>query len=371
MLIENPEIVIEDGCIASIASRENAQGTLNFPEATLGPGYFDVHIHGSAGHDVMEATPEALGTIGAFLATKGTANYLATTVTASLDATLKALDGLANLIEAPEKIAANGHPFARPIGIHLEGPFLSQAKCGVQPKEYILKPDIATFERMWEAARGHVHLMTVAPEEPGALELIRHAKAKGVRTSLGHTNGLAEDAQRAIAAGAASATHTFNAMRPFEHREPGVLGEVLTNDALYAELICDGVHCAPAAVRLWFRAKGAGRAILVTDAMSAAGMPDGAYTLGGFPVEVKGGTAMARGVLAGSTLTLGRALENFVNFTGAKLEDAFRLLTTNPAAMTGLSGKAGSVEVGGAADLVAVDVAGRLVASVVGGIQAA
>jgi len=366
-MIENPEIRIEDGRFASIISREDAQGTLNFPHATLGPAYFDVHFHGSAGHDVMEATPEALGTIGAFLATKGTASYLATTVTASLDTTLRALDGLATLIEAPDTITAGGRAVAKPIGIHLEGPFISLAKCGVQPKEYILKPDIATFDRMWEASRGHMRLMTVAPEEPGAVELIRHAAAKGVRTSLGHTDGLAADAQAAIAAGAASATHTYNAMRPFEHREPGVLGEVLTNDALYAELICDGIHCAPAAVRLWFKAKGPERAILVTDAMSAAGMPDGEYSLGGFAVEVVGGKAMARGVLAGSTLTLARALENLVRFTGAPLEQALRLLTTNPAAMTGLSAKTGSVELGAPANLVALDEAGRLVGSVVGG----
>ena len=364
--IENPEILIEDGRIASIVSREASdEETIAFPQATLGPSYFDVHFHGSAGFDVMEASPEALAAIGVFLAGQGTANYLATTVTASLDATLKALDGLAGLIEAPEKIADSA--VARPIGIHLEGPFLSTAKCGVQPKEHILKPDVAIFDRMWEAARGHVHLMTLAPEEPGAEELIRHATAKGVRVSLGHTNGLAEDARRAIAAGARSATHTFNAMRPFDHREPGVLGEVLTNDALYAELICDGIHIAPAAVDLWWRAKGPERALLVTDAMSAAGMPDGEYSLGGFAVEVVGGKAMARGVLAGSTLTLARALENFLRFTGAKLEEGLGLLTRNPAAMVGLESKAGHIEVGGEANLVAVDATGKLLGSVVRG----
>jgi len=368
--IENPEIWVEDGTIASIESRESTVSTLNFPDATLAPSYFDVHFHGAAGHDVMEATPEALGAIGRFLATQGTANYLATTVTASLDATLRALDGLAELIEMPEKIGSGGKAAAKPIGIHLEGPFLSLAKCGVQPKEHILKPDIAVFERMWEAARGHVRLMTVAPEEESAEALIAYARAKGVRVSLGHTNGLAADAQRAIEAGATSATHTFNAMRPFDHREPGVLGEVLTNDAVYAELICDGIHVAPAAVRLWFRAKGTEHAILITDAMSAAGMPDGEYKLGGFPVQVSGGKATARGVLAGSTLTQARALENFLRFTGAPLEDGLKLLTRNPAAMTGLGGVVGEVEVGRPANLVAVDAAGRLVGSVVGGEQA-
>lgn len=367
--IENPEIRIEAGRITGIESRAKASSEDSFPEATLGPGYLDVHFHGAAGHDVMEATPEALRTIGEFLATQGTAQYLATTVTASLEATLKALDGLAGLIERPEKLAG-GKAQARPVGIHLEGPFLSQAKCGVQPKEHILKPDVAVFERMLEAGRGTIRLMTVAPEEPGAEELIRFAISKGVQISLGHTNGLAEDARRCIAAGARNATHTFNAMRPFEHREPGVLGEMLTNDSVFAELICDGVHVASAAVKLWWRAKGPDRAILITDAMSAAGMPDGNYTLGGFPVEVAGGKAMARGVLAGSTLTQARALENFLKFTGARLEDGLRLLTRNPAELVGLEAQVGSVAAGAVADLVAVNPAGHLVGSVVAGVSA-
>jgi len=156
-------------------------------------------------------------------------------------------------------------------------------------------------------------------------------------------------------------------MRPLDHREPGILGIVLSNDSLYAELICDGVHTAPELVKLWYRAKGPTRAILVTDAMSAAGMPDGEYQLGGFAVQVAHGRAMARGVLAGSVLTLERALMNFIAYTGAPLEEALRLLTTNPATMTGLGGLAGSLAVGQPANLVAVDAAGKLVASIQNG----
>ena len=372
-LIENPEIRLEDGRIAAIASRAEGSpaaacaGLLDLPEATLAPAFFDVHFHGSAGHDVMEATPEALQTIGGFLATRGVAQYLATTVTASMDATLKALEGLARLIEKPELLAGAQRPVSRPIGIHLEGPFISKAKCGVQPVEHILEPDAAVFDRFYEASGGHIHLMTMAPELPGAAELAAYATGKGVRVSMGHTAATSAEAKAAIDAGAASATHTFNAMRPFDHREPGVIGQVLTNDKVYAELICDGIHVAPEAVRLWLRAKGSERAILVTDAMSAAGMPDGEYTLGGFPVQVTGGKAMARGVLAGSTLTLDRALANVIRFTGAPLEEALRLLTANPAAMTGLTAQAGSLAVGGRAHLVAVDGQGKLLASIVGG----
>jgi len=336
---------------------------LDFPGAVLAPAFFDVHVHGAAGHDLMEATPEALAAISAFWATRGTGSFLATTVTAPLDATLRAVEGLAKLLaQQPIK----GH--ARPIGIHLEGPFLSHAKRGVQPAEHLLAPDIATFDRLFEAADGHVRLMTLAPELPGAVELAAHATARGVRVSLGHSNATSAETRAAIAAGAVSATHTFNAMRALDHREPGILGTVLTTDALYAELICDGIHTEPEIVRLWWRAKGPERGILVTDAMSAAGMPDGEYQLGGFAVQVTNGRAMARGVLAGSVLTLDRALANFVAFTGATVEQGLRLLTANPAAMTGLTEQTGRLTAGFSADLVAVDSAGRLVGSVVGGL---
>jgi N-acetylglucosamine-6-phosphate deacetylase len=237
----------------------------------------------------------------------------------------------------------------------------------VQPAEHLLAPDIATFDRMFDAAEGNVRLMTLAPELPGATELTAHATSRGVRVSVGHSNATAAETRPAIAAGAISATHTFNAMRPLDHREPGILGTVLTNDALFSELICDGIHTEPEIVRLWWRAKGAERAILVTDAMSAAGMPDGEYQLGGFAVQVANGRATARGVLAGSVLTLDRALTNFIEFTGATVEHGLRLLSTNPAAMTGLGSRAGSLAEGRPANLVAVDAAGKMIASIQGG----
>src|ERR1035437_6482602 len=357
-LIDRPMVVIEDGRIASIASRaaKDAPGNarvLDFPGATLGPAFFDVHIHGAKGHDVMEASAEALAAMGSFLAQHGTGSFLATTVTAPLDATLRSLSGLAKLLAQPP-VAGQ----ARPIGIHLEGPFLSHTRSGVQPPEHLLAPDIATFDRLFEAAEGHVRLMTLAPELPGAVELTAHATARGVKVSLGHSDATAAETRAAIKAGAISATHTFNAMRPLDHREPGILGTVLT---------CDGIHTAPEMVKLWWRAKGPERAILVTDAMSATGMPDGTYQLGDFAVQVANGRAMARGVLAGSVLTLDRALTNFMAFTGAPLEQALRLLTVNPAAMTGLGDQAGSVAVGMPASLVAVEGAGKLFGSVVNG----
>ena len=367
VLHDHPLIIVDGGQISSIASTSSAEmpkdaRVLDFPGATLAPSFFDVHIHGAAGHDVMEATPQALDPVGRFLASRGTGSFLVTTVTAPLDATLRALTGLARLLSNPPKAG-----LARPIGVHLEGPFLSHDKCGVQPVEHMLEPSIGVFDRLFDAGEGHVRLMTIAPELPGAAGLIEHATKRGVRVSVGHSNATAAETNAAIAAGAVSATHTFNAMRPLDHREPGILGTVLTNDKLYAELICDGIHTAPEMVRLWWRAKGPERAILVTDAMSAAGMPDGEYTLGGFPVQVANGRAMARGMLAGSVLTLDRALTNFVEFTGTTVENGLRCLTTNPAVMTGMGEYAGALTVGQAANLVAVDPVGRLLGSIVGG----
>jgi N-acetylglucosamine-6-phosphate deacetylase len=367
-LLDQPVVAIEGGVIAFIASRAageqpTAARILDYPGATLAPAFLDVHIHGAAGHDVMEATPEAIRAMGRFLASRGTSSFLATTVAAPLDATLRALSGLAKLAAEGEAEAG-----ARLLGIHLEGPFISHAKRGVHPTEYLVAPDLGLFDWFYEAAEGRICLMTIAPELPGACELTAHASRRGVRVSLGHSNASTAQTRAAIAAGAVSATHTFNAMRPLDHREPGIVGVVMTTDSLFAELIADGIHTAPELVKLWWRAKGTERAILVTDAMSATGMPDGEYQLGGseggFAVRVANGRATVGGVLAGSVLTLDRALANFISFTGAPLEQALRLVTVNPAAMTGLAECAGSLAVGQPANFVAIDKMGRLVASI-------
>jgi N-acetylglucosamine-6-phosphate deacetylase len=365
--IEDPFVTIEDGRIALIGTRGVSElpvgaRVVDFPGATLGPALVDVHTHGGAGHDVMEATPEALGAICGFMGKHGTGGFLATTVTAPLDATLRSLEGLSKWMEkAPDAGQA------RMMGIHLEGPFLSHAKRGAHPPEYLLRPDIATFDRLFEAAEGRVRLMTLAPELQSAAELAAHATGRGVRVSVGHSNATAKETLAVIGAGATSATHTFNAMRALDHREPGILGTVLTTQDLYAEMICDGIHTAPEMARLWWRAKGPERAILITDAMSAAGMPDGEYQLGGMAVQVSEGRALLPGnVLAGSVLTLDRAVENFIRFTGAGVEEALGLATANPAAMAGLLG-VGELAEGGAANLIAVDAEGRLAGSVIGG----
>ena len=325
-----PAIVIDDeGLIADISSDPGLR-----TEAILTATFVDVHLHGAAGYDVMDADPAGFHAIGRFLARRGTSHYLPTTVTASIEATEKALDRIADRIEQPTP-----GDEASPIGIHLEGPFLSHARRGVHAADLLQPPSVELFERLMQAARGHVRLLTLAPELPGALELIRHAIAKGVRVSLGHTDATYAEAQAALAAGAVSATHTCNGMRPLDHREPGVLGAIFDTPSLYAEMICDGVHVAPALVRMWSKLK-RDHAILVTDAMAATGMPDGPSTLAGLPVVVRDGKATLRdapATLAGSVLTLDRAVQNLVAFTGCALAEAVRAASSQPAAMLGLT----------------------------------
>ena len=348
--IADPFVVVEDGAVVEIgqsraASLPNGE-VLHFPDATMMPALFDIHIHGSAGHDVMEGTPQALGTIGGFLGRHGVGAYLATTVTADIDVTLRSLARLALEMRRPQL-------GAQPVGIHLEGPFLSPHKRGAHPERLLQKPSVQLLDRMWQAAEGQVRLLAIAPELPGADAVISRAVELGIRVSLGHSNATLAEARRGVQLGAASATHTFNAMRSFNHREPGLVGEALTNDGLFAELICDGLHVDPVAVRIFWRMKGRDRGILITDAMSAAGMPDGPYKLGELDVRVEGGRCLIEeNTLAGSTLTLDAGLRNFASFTGASLSEVIPLATRNPARLLALEDRFGEIAVGRSADFV-------------------
>jgi N-acetylglucosamine-6-phosphate deacetylase len=352
-VVEYPLLSVEDGRLCRIESlsandSERVQATHRFPEATLVPAYIDIHIHGCAGHDVMEATPEALGTIGSYLATRGVGAYFPTTVTSPKDQTMRSLARLARLIEREREPGVFG---ATPLGIHLEGPFLSHRKRGVHTEALLEAPSIALFDRFWEAAEGNICIMTIAPELPGAIELIAHATALGVRCSMGHSDANVYEASAGYGAGARSATHTFNAMRAMDHRDPGIAAYVLDKSSLFAEIICDGVHVDPMMVRLFFKAKGDDRIILVTDGMSATGMPDGTYRLGDLEVEVRNGRCTSDGALAGSVLTLDRGVRNFMEFTGASLNTAVAAASRNPSQLMGIDDQWGSLYLGGPANI--------------------
>ena len=345
-VVDRPVITLDGERITAIASHQTVEETSithDFSDCILTSGFLDIHIHGAAGHDVMEATSSALHSVSSYLARAGVTQYLATTVTASLDKTLRALEGIAHFVESQPSGDA-----ARAVGIHIEGPFLSHAKRGMHPSEFLLAPSPDLLERFWEVSRGNIRMMTIAPEIPGALETIARAKELGIRSSMGHSNATQRETIAGIDAGASSATHTFNAMRPLDHREPGILGTVLDRDDLFADLICDGIHVSAEAVRLWFKAKGPHKAILITDCLEGAGMPEGTYKLGETVVHVKGSTCTTvDGTLAGSVMMLDQAVANLQQFTGADLPTAVRMASVNPARMLGLSDL---LEVGALAD---------------------
>ncbi|MCU1340638.1 MAG: N-acetylglucosamine-6-phosphate deacetylase [Candidatus Acidoferrum typicum] len=321
---------------------------------TIVPGFVDVHIHGAGGHDVMEGTPEALEIIAATVAKHGTTSLVATTVTASEMETCRSIADIANFILNEGLSPARGL-FAEILGLHFEGPFISQARRGVHPPEWIVAPSRSMLMRFLAEARGTGLILTLAPELPGALELIALAREAGLVVSLGHTDANLKQAQAAIAAGARHAAHVFNAMRPFSHRETGVLGAVFISPDVSAELIADGVHVDPTAIRMLLGLKSPDRVILVSDGISATGMPDGKFKLGTFEVTVSGGVCRnAEGKLAGSTLTLDRALRNMVAL-GVPLSAALRMLTANPARQIGLGSRKGVLAPGADADLVFLD----------------
>jgi N-acetylglucosamine-6-phosphate deacetylase len=357
--IPDAVVVVQGSRISAVGPRGQVDlprgaREMNAGGKTVVPGFVDVHIHGAGGHDVMEGTREALEIVSATVAARGTTSFVATTVTASEKETCLSVAGIASFILNTSQYATR-ELCAEVLGIHFEGPFISPARRGVHPVEWIVPPSLEMFAQFLKEARGTAQILTLAPELPGALEQIAAARQAGLVVSLGHTDATYEQAQAAIEAGATHAAHVFNAMRPFSHRGTGVIGAVLTSPKVSAELIADGVHVDEAAMRMLVELKTAERAILVSDGISATGMPDGKYQLGMFEVKVSGGVARnAEGKLAGSTLTLDRALRNMVALR-VPLASALRMLTANPARQIGLGARKGVLAPGADADLVFLD----------------
>jgi N-acetylglucosamine-6-phosphate deacetylase len=371
--VEHPLVLVEQGRVVDISTRSSRQvpagvSTSDFGHSVIAPGYVDLHIHGSAGYDVMDDTAEALPAIEQLLARHGVTSYFPTTVTSPMDRTLRALERLADAIEKRERNNADGKIRALPLGIHLEGPFISHARRGVHPPENLLAPTLALFERFWQAARGRIRMMTIAPELEDALEVIAEAARRGVCVSLGHSDADFAAAERGIAAGARHATHTFNAMRPLDHRSPGILGAVLTDRRVSADIIADGVHLDPAIVKLFADAKGPEQTVLITDAISATGMPEGRYRLGSFEVDVRDGKCMVDGKLAGSVLTMDRAVRNLARFAEWDLPRAVAAASENPARVARIANK-GVLAVGADADFVVLNSEGEVLRTFVGGVE--
>jgi len=355
--IPDAGILVRNGVIEAIGPRPDMSlpadaQEIRAVEQTAVPGFVDVHIHGAGGHDVMEGTDEAMTVVARTLARHGTTSFVATTVTASPDDTCRSVEGIARFITQQLK---TDDPRAEVLGVHYEGPFLSEARRGVHPAEWLELPSAELLERLLQAASGNARILTLAPELLGAVPCIEAAHTAGVVVAMGHTDATYEQARAAISRGVHHAVHVYNAMRPFSHRDSGVLGAVLTSTEVTAELIADGVHVEEAAMRLLLQAKGPGCVILISDGLSATGMPDGTYTLGKFEVTVSDGVCRnAEGKLAGSTLTLDRALRNIVAL-GIPLADALRMVTTNPAKLLGIEFKKGALRTGADADIVLLD----------------
>lgn len=347
-------VLIEDERIAAVGREIDVPSAARRVEARdriCVPGFIDIHVHGGAGHDAMEAGAAALEALGRMLAGHGATSYYPTTLTASVEAMIGAVRPLGEYVNRG-KTPPSSDLQAQPLGIHMEGPFLNPKRPGVHPPDRILPPQAELFDTFCDASGGSLRLMTMATEVEGGEDVARHAFQRGVRIGLGHTDATFEEAERAAELGVRHVVHMFNAMRPFSHRDPGVVAAAMIDDSISTELIADGVHVAQPVIRMLLRAKGPAGILLVTDGLAATGMPEGTYMLAGMEIIVKGGEARNRaGVLAGSVLTLDRAVRNMVKFTGLALKDVVRMATLNQAQLMGLERK-GRIEAGADADLV-------------------
>ncbi len=359
-------LILDGGKIASITAGRPAavagDRVIDAAGLWVVPGFIDVHVHGGDGFDSMDGTPEAVWGMARFFARHGVTSYYVTTTSAPPGSILKAIETVMTTTRPDDG--------AQHLGVHVEGPYLNPAHCGAQQVEEMRDPDPEEYHN-WLESRV-VRLITIAPERAGSMALIEEATREGVEFAVGHSGASYEIMREAANRGLRQATHTYNGMLGLHHREPGTLGAVMTDDRLYAQVICDGIHVHPAMVRLLIRAKGVGRVILITDSIRAAGLPDGEYDLGdGQIATVRDGIVrIPSGSLAGSTLTMDAAVRNTIDFTGMSLQEVLPMATTTPAESMGLSGRKGVLAVGADADITLLDanlhvhttiVAGRVV----------
>jgi N-acetylglucosamine-6-phosphate deacetylase len=358
IVIDGPYIR-EVGQLEEIKSPEGAR-RLDCSSLAVLPGFIDPHVHGAGGADVMDGTFESMNIVSQVLAQHGTTAFLPTTVSSPPSTLTTTVEILGDLI-------SRSFQGASPLGIHLEGPFINAVKRGTHKAPHLIAPNVDLFESWVRASKSSIRLLTLAPELEGCSNVVLSAQRLGVTVAMGHSNASFDEASTAAGRGICYAVHTFNAMRAFSHRDPGIVGAVLADDRIFAEIIADGVHVDRHVVEIFARTKRKDRVLLATDAISAAGMCDGQYRLGQDIVEVMNGICRDReGRLAGSTLTQDTAFRNFAKWTGWAFEDALLGLTLNPAQALNLK-KKGSLEPGHDADIVVLDQQGHVVMTFVGG----
>ena len=341
----NTEVLVVDERIAAIGDSLPREGceVLNLEGNILSPGFIDVHTHGGDGVDINAADYQQLAKLSRFFASQGVTGFLASILTDTEEATMRAISAVCEFMDKPL-------PGAKCLGIHLEGPFLCQKYKGAMPPELLREGDASLFRRYQRRARGRVRYMTVAPEVPGVLDMLEDLRGECVM-AIGHSDADYETAREAIRRGVCSCTHTFNVMSLFHQHRPAVMGAVLESD-VYCEAICDGRHLHPGTVRMLLKCKGWDKVVAITDSMQAAGLPDGDYMLGINPVTVTDGDAKISGtdIRAGSTLTLAQAVRKISAFTGEGPEKVLPLLTANPARLIGEFHRRGDIAVGKDAD---------------------
>jgi N-acetylglucosamine-6-phosphate deacetylase len=357
--LANGTLTIDGNRIATLAGGR-VNRAIDLGDHTVIPGLIDVHIHGRERRDVMDADPASLRIIAASLARHGVTGFLATTVTAGWDRTLAAISTVGDAMSI-------AMPGARLLGAYSEGLFFSERHKGAHNPAYFLDPSAARIAQMQEAARGHLKVVALAPERPGAREAIDYAVANDIRVVIGHTDASYDETMAALAAGASGGVHVFNGMRGIHHRDPGCAGAVLLGQAT-VEVIADGVHLHPAILQLIRRLKTPDDILLISDCMCAGGLSDGRYRLGEMEVEVANGVVRTDGgSLAGSTLTLEAAVARMARDGGIPLRDAIHSASLSPARFLGIADRAGSLTPGKQADFAILDADGRNRATIVGG----
>ena len=358
--LENGVVGIAGGRIAAIDT--DAEAAIDLGDSILAPGFIDIHIHGRERRDVMDADPQSLAVISASLARHGVTGFLATTVTAGWDRTLAALRTVG-------ETTGVDLPGARLMGAYSEGLFFSTRHKGAHNEAFFLEPSVARIAAMRDAALGALRVVALAPELPGALDTIRFAVQAGIRVVIGHTDATYEQTMAALDAGASGGVHVFNGMRGIHHRDPGCAGAVLIHPAT-VEVIADGVHLHPAILRMIARLKNPDEILLISDCMCAGGLSDGCYRLGETDVEVTDGVVRATGSgsLAGSTLTLERAVARMAAEGGIAFRDAVHNASLAPARFLGMSEDCGSIAVGKRADFALLDPEYRVRATIVDGL---
>ena len=359
-VLENGLVILEGARIAGVHEDPSDRMPKGVPTYDCGsnyiaPGLIDLHVHGAVGRDVMEGDVAGLLEIAAYQARNGVTGFVATTLAAPWSQVKEAVAGIR---EAPAQSLS-----AQVLGIHLEGPFLSIEKKGAQNPAFIRPIERADLSELRDTCRGFKTIITVAPETGDNLDFIPPLREAGLLVSIGHSAADYELALTSFERGIKHATHLYNAMSGFLPRRPGVIGAVLDSDGVMAELIADGIHVHPAALRLAVRQKGIERICLITDSLNAAGLGEGEYSVGGLDVVVANGQARLKetGALAGSVLTLNQAVRNIIEWTGVSVPQAIRMASLNPARVLGQEGRMGSIEPGKLANLALFDLDFRVV----------